>query len=691
MNIPNAPVRPHLHTEHDVERVDPWFWMRDRKDPQLMAYLEAENAYTEAQVADLQPLSDPLFAEMKGRIQETDSSAPVRDGNYWYYHRTVEGLSYPIYCRKQGSLKGKEEVILDVNKLADGHDFLSLGALAVSPDHSRLAYAVDVSGREKYDVVIIDLYDGTLLDQHLRGTSGDIEWANDNRTLLYTDLDKTLRPWRVRAHMLGYPTSEDVTVFEEADDKFRVGLSRTRTDAYLVITVGSGLTSEVHLLDANQPSLGLHLLQPRHTGMRYGVAHHTDSLYILTDDSDDDQGVHTKDAVNYKLMLAPVDSTDRAQWKEVIAHRPGVQLVSVQVFEDFLVLLEREDGLQHIRVRNLATGEDHRVEMPEAIYDLGLGSNPEFKTTEVRFSYESMVTPTSTFGWDMNTQTRRLIKEKPVLGGFSRDDWSTERIYATADDGVQVPISIVYPKGMKRDGTEALLLYGYGSYGITIDAGFTPTRLALLDRGVAFAIAHPRGGGLLGRPWYEAGKFLTKRRTFTDFIAVAKHLIAEDYTNADRLAIMGGSAGGMLMGGVCNMAPELFHCCVAAVPFVDVVTTMFDESLPLTANEWEEWGDPRDEEFFEYMLSYSPYDNVEDRDDYPNLLITSGLNDPRVQYWEPTKWCAKLRATLTEPKQILLKTHMGAGHQGKSGRYGYLEDRAFDYAWVLNHLGADRD
>lgn len=683
---PVAPRKPHVHTEHGVVRDDPWHWLKDRDDPDTLAYIEAEEAYTQHVVAPLADLRKRLFEEMKGSMQETDSSAPVRKGPWWYYSRTVEGLSHPILCRKLGT-DGVEEVILDVNAVAADHAYTAVVSAEVSPDHRLLAYAVDHTGRELFDVVVVELASGRVVDDALKATGGDLTWATDNATLFYDELDDTLRPWRIRRHRVGAPADADPVVMQEDDPRFRLATHRTRTDAYVVVSAVSSRTVEQHVIPADRPDAAPRVLQGRVEGLRYGVEHAGDWFYALTNDGDDPATPGVARSVNFRLVRFPVAGAELAAWQEVIGHRPGVQLAEHAVFAQHLAIVEREGGHVHLWVQRHDGSGGHRISMPEPAYELGLEQNPEFTTTELRFGYESMVTPPTTFAYGMDTRERRVLKVVDVLGGYDPDAFEVKRLHAPSVDGVMVPISLVAPKGHPRDGSGPLVLYGYGSYGLTIDPGFAHTRLVLLKRGVAFAIAHPRGGGLLGRPWYEAAKFGTKQRTFDDFIACARHLQAEGWGSPATTAIYGGSAGGLLMGATINQAPELFRACVAAVPFVDVVSTMLDETLPLTTNEWEEWGNPREREAFGHMLAYSPYDNVADHPRFPALLITSGLNDPRVAYWEPTKWCAKLRATLSNPPEILLHTHLGAGHQGQSGRYGHLEDRAFDYAWILGQLG----
>jgi oligopeptidase B len=681
-----AEKRAHVHREHGQERVDPWYWLRDREDPATIAYIEAENAYMEGRTAHTQAARDQLFAEMLGRIQETDTSAPVARGGWLYYSRTVEGLSYPIYCRKKGSMDAEEQVLLDVNVLGEAHEFVSLGVFTVSPDHRTVAYAVDTTGRELYRLVFLDIESGRLHEDVIEGISPSVTWANDSRTVWYSTRDEAMRPHRVVRHTVGTPVSEDRILFQEDDEVFRVGHARTRDHAFLTLYVVSSTTTEIWVVDADTPDADLRCLQPRHPGMRYQVDHRGDQFFVVTDDCDDADGNHIQDRVNNRLMVVPDISESRADWVELIGYRAEVELVSAELFRDHLVVVEREDGLIHFRIRDLRSGEEHRIQQPESAYDAGFGFNPNFDTAELRYGYSSMVTPSTVFLYDMNTRVRSTLKVTPVLGGYTPDNYATERTYATSADGVKVPISLVYRRDLKRDGARPVLLYGYGSYGLTIDAGFSSFRLSLLERGVVFAIAHVRGGGYLGRQWYEDAKFLHKARTFTDFIVAAEHLISEGWTSPQHLAIQGGSAGGLLIGSVINMRPDLFTAAVAQVPFVDVVTTMLDEALPLTAGEWEEWGDPREPEFFACMRAYSPYDNVVDQT-YPDLLVTSGLNDPRVQYWEPTKWVAKLRDVAGTDTDLILKTHMGAGHQGKSGRYGYIEDRAFTTAFVLDKLG----
>ncbi|HUU85409.1 MAG TPA: S9 family peptidase [Phycisphaerae bacterium] len=673
---PVATVRPHTTTLHGVTRTDDYYWLKDRTDPEVIRHLEAENAHTAAVMKHVEPLRKRLYKEFKSRLKETDLSVPARDDDYYYYTRTFEGKQYQVYCRKKGSLDAEEEVLLDANELAKGHEYFRIGGFENSPDHKLLAYSVDTNGSEMYTLRVKDLTTGRLLPDEIRDTYYGLEWGNDDRTLFYTTLDAAKRPYRVFRHRLGTDPSEDELVFDEPDERFYVRLSKSRSEKYILLSLDSKVTSEVHYLDADRPQSAFTVIQPRQHKMEYRVAHHGDRFFIVTND----------DAVNFKLVEAPVRSPSKDHWTEVIPHRPAVKLDDVDAFADHLAVYERKDGLAQIAVRDLATGGQHYIEFPEPVYTATPGDNREFDSKVLRFNYTSLVTPASVFDYNMETHERELKKRQEVLGGYDPDRYQSERIYAIAPDGTRVPISLVYRKGITLDGTNPALLYGYGSYGMSMDPDFDSEVVSLWDRGFIYAIAHVRGGGEMGRPWYDSGKLLHKKNTFTDFIACAEHLIDAKYTAPDRLAIMGGSAGGLLMGAVVNMRPDLFQAVVAQVPFVDVVTTMLDPSIPLTVTEYEEWGNPNEQAYFEYILSYSPVDNVAARD-YPHLLITAGLNDPRVGYWEPAKWAAKLRVAKTDHNRLLLKTEMGAGHGGKSGRYRQLEEDAFEYAFVLDAVG----
>ncbi|NJL39677.1 MAG: S9 family peptidase [Leptolyngbyaceae cyanobacterium SM1_4_3] len=673
---PVAEKQPYVHELHGDQRNDDYFWMRDRQEPKVISYLEAENAYTQSVMQHTEELQTSLYQEMLARIQETDLSVPYRKGDFYYYSRTEEGKAYPIYCRKQGSLDASEEVLLDQNQLAAEHEFFELGLLQVSPDHQLLAYSVDTSGSERYTLFFLNLETRKLSAENIAETSPSFAWANDSKTVFYTQVDATNRPFKLFRHEVGNATEKDVLIYHEADDSYFLGVGKTRSETYILLHLESKITSEVHYLNASNPTDEFRVIHPRSPGMEYGIEHHSDHFYIVTND----------DAINFKLMKAPVDSPAKANWQTVIPHREDVMISGVSAFADHLVIYEQTAGLPTVRVRQLSTGDEHNIEFPEPTYDVSPGGNPEFNTKILRFSYTSLVTPGSIYDYDMQTRERELKKQTPVLGGYDKTQYVSERIIATAADGTQVSISIVCKQGVEKNGANPFLLTGYGSYGFSYPVSFSSNRLSLLDRGVVMAIAHIRGGAEMGRKWYEDGKFLKKKNTFTDFIACAEHVIAEGWTSSDRLAISGGSAGGLLMGAVINVRPELFNIVVAHVPFVDVVSTILDTSLPLSALEWEEWGNPNDKAYYDYMKSYSPYDNVEAKD-YPHILITAGLNDSRVQYWEPAKWTAKLRSLKTDKNILLLKTNMGAGHGGASGRYERLKEIAFEYAFLLDRWG----
>lgn len=673
---PIAEKQPQVLELHGDRRVDNYFWMRERDNQKVVSYLSAENAYTEAMMQHTEALQKRLYEEMLARIKETDLSVPYRKDDYYYYARTEEGKAYPIYCRKKGSLDAPEQVLLDQNELAKDHEFLSLGVFKVSPNHQILAYAIDTSGSEEYTLFFLDLNSFQLYPESIPETYFSLAWANDNQTVFYTKIDAANRPFQLFRHTLGTSVDEDVLIYHEPDDAYHLYVDQTRSQAYIMMNLGSSITSEIHYLDANNPTASFELIHPRSRGVLYEVEHHTDYFYIVTNE----------EAINFKLMKTLVASPAKENWQTVIPHREDVLLSGVSLFANHLVIYERKGGLPIGRVQKISTDEEDHITFPEPTYDFFESNNPEFNTTTLRFNYTSLITPQSVFDYDMETNQQELKKETEVLGGYDKTQYKSEWLMATAKDGTQIPISIVYKQGIKKDGKNPLFLTGYGSYSYSYPASFSSTRLSLLDRGVVFAIAHIRGGSEMGRKWYEDGKFLYKKNTFTDFIGCAEYLIAEKWTSSDRLAISGGSAGGLLMGAAINMRPDLFKVVVADVPFVDVVTTILDTSLPLSAMEWEEWGNPNDKVYYDYMKSYSPYDNVEAKD-YPDILITAGLNDSRVKYWEPAKWTAKLRELKTDNNILLLKTNMGAGHGGASGRYESLRELAFDYAFVLDRLG----
>lgn len=679
---PFAQVKPVEFTNHGDRRVDPYFWLRERDNPEMLDYLKAENEYTEQKMAHTEALQKQLFAEMKGRIKETDESVPVEKEGYFYYRRTEEGKQYAIYCRKAGSLDAPEEILLDLNGEAEGKSYMRLGNFAVSPDQRLLAYALDDNGSENFRLRVKNLETGALLADEVAKTYYGLEWGNGNATLYYTVLDAAMRPYKLYRHRLGQPADTDELLFHEEDDSYFLSLYKTKSERFVIVHLHSAITQEVHLIDADDPAGTPRVIQPRIHSMEYSVEHHrgregNETLYITTN----------WDAENFRVMTAPVDAPARENWREFIPHRPAVKIDRLEVFQDFLVLHEREAGLRHIRVQAVESGEHHRIEQPEPVYTVSSGENPNFAGRTLRYNYTSLVSPPTVFDYQMESRQREMKKQDEVKG-YNPDDYRSERVWATAGDGAQIPVSLVYPKEMQLDGNNPTLLYGYGSYGISVDPTFSSSRVSLLQRGFVFAIAHIRGGGEMGRAWKENGKFLKKKNTFTDFIAAAEHLIAQGYTRPEKLTAMGRSAGGLLVGAVTNMRPDLFRAVIAGVPFVDVINTMLDPTIPLTVIEWEEWGNPADPEYYAYMKSYSPYDNVEAKA-YPAILATAGLNDPRVQYWEPAKWVALLRTRKTDDNPVLLKTNLGAGHGGASGRYDYLEETAFEYAFLIDQVGAE--
>ncbi len=661
---------------HGHVRLDPFFWLRERDNPEVRNYLRAENAYLDAVLAHTRPLQERLFEEIKGRIKQTDVSVPYRRGPFLYYTRTEDGREYPIHCRRP-SPEAPEQVLLDVNQLARGHDYYAVNARAPSPQHDLLAFAADTRGDRVHTIRFKNLTTGAMLEDEVAGASGYLAWANDNRTLFYTVVHPTtLRSYRVYRHTLGADPAADVLVYEEPDPEFSVGVSKTKTHAYLFIASFQTVTSEYRYLSADDPTGEPQLFLPRRHSHEYDLEHFGSHFYIRTNDG----------AVNFRLMRTPTADPSRERWEEVIPQRPDVLLEGIEVFRDHLVVEERHRGLMRLRVRPWSGRGEHDVTFDEPAYVARLAENFELDTTAVRFAYASLTTPPSVYDYDMVVGTRTLLKREEVLGDFDPEHYRTERLYATAPDGVEVPISLVYRKELRRRGGNPLLLYGYGAYGISSDPQFNSARLSLLDRGFVYAIAHVRGGEDLGRPWYDGGRLLNKRNTFTDYIACAEHLIGEGYADRAQLFGLGGSAGGMLMGTVVNLRPDLFRGVIAHVPFVDVLTTMLDETLPLTTGEYDEWGDPRDHAFYQYILSYSPYDNVEPKP-YPHLLVTTGLYDSQVQYWEPAKWVAKLRSMRTADRRLLLRTNMVAGHLGASGRYRAYREIALDYAFLLDLVG----
>ena len=675
---PVAKKVPHMQTLHGDKLGDEYFWLRERENPEVRKYLEAENVYTDEIMKPTEGLQKKLYDEMLGRIKETDLTVPYRDGAYFYYTRTEKGKQYSIFCRKKGSLDAAEEIYLDVNALAEGERFMSVGQRRITDDGRILAYTTDNTGFRDYTLHIKDLTTGKNFPEKILRVSS-AAWAADNKTLFYTTTDPAKRSYRLWRHTLGADPKADALLYEEKDERFGVRAWRTLSGAYLMFPSGSHTTSEVRFLDAANPTGTPSLIAPRVQDREYAADHRGDLFYILTND----QGR------NNRLVTAPVADPRAENWKEIVPHRKDVMLSDIDVFADWAVLSEREDALPRLRVMNLKTGSFARVDFPEAIYAVGLQNNRVFDTSTLRFEYESFTTPPSVYDYDMATRGRTLLKQKEVLGGYDPSRYTSERRYATASDGTKVPISLVYRKGFVADGKAPMLLTAYGSYGASSDAGFDSTVISLLDRGVVYAVGHIRGGGDLGKPWHDAGRMMSKKNSFTDFIAVADTLIADKYTSKDRLVIEGGSAGGLLMGAVTNMRPDLFRAVVSHVPFVDVINSMYDETLPLTVGEFEEWGNPKIKEQYEYMKSYSPYDNLEAKA-YPAMLVKTSFDDSQVMYWEPAKYVAKLRTLKTDKNPLILKTNMAGGHGGSSGRYDRLREIAFDYAFMLTQTGIER-
>ncbi len=684
---PVAEKKPRTEERFGVTLVDNYFWLREKESQKVIDHLNSENGYTKSVMAHTEGLQEKLYKEMLGRIKETDLSVPYRKGEYFYYTRTEEGKPFPIYCRTKGA-NGSEEILLDQNAQATAMNakFLSLGTFDVSPDHSMLAVSFDINGSERYTLKFKNLKTGEWLPDEVPDTYYSSAWANDNKTFFYTTQDDASRPDKLWRHTLGVPAKNDVMVFHEPDERFRLGVFKTRSNGFIMIELGSNSQSEWHALDANTPNGAFGVILPKKDKVEYEVDHHGDRFYIVTNDG----------AVNFKLVSVPT-SAPQSEQTLLMPGSSDVTIESVNCFKNHLVIDTHERGLPNFRVRTYGSPvAEHTIAFPEAAYDAGFSDNEEFDTPLLRFTYSSPITPRSVFDYDMNTKERTLLKEQPVLGGYDRTLYSVERHAARAPDGTMVPVSLVYKKSLfKRDGSNPCLLNGYGSYGAAYDAGFSSNAISLLDRGFVFAIAHIRGGSENGRTWYEDGRLMNKKNTFTDFISSAEYLVKEKFTCSSKLAISGGSAGGLLMGAVVNMRPDLFKVVVAAVPFVDVINTMSDPSIPLTVSEWEQWGNPcTDEEAFKYMLSYSPYDNVGAKP-YPNMLVLAGLNDPRVAYWEPAKWTAKLREmafnTSTPSVQsgavLCLKTNMGAGHGGASDRYERLKEIALQYAFILDRIG----
>ena len=673
MNQPVAEKKPTELTTHGDTRIDNYYWLRERENPEVIAYLNEENAYRESVMKETEELQENLYEEIVGRIKQEDQSVPYLKNGYYYYTRFEEGKEYPIHCRKPGSLDAEEEIMLNVNEMAEGYAYYAVSGLSVSTNNRFLTFGVDTVSRRKYTIYVKDLTTGRILDDQIPLTTGGSTWANDNKTIFYTMKDEqTLRSKAIHKHILGTPASEDQLVYSEDDETFSTFVYKTKSEQYIVIGSASTMTNEYRVLDADKPEGDWKVIQPRIRGLEYSISHFGDHFYIKTN----------LDAKNFRLMKTPVGRTMKENWTEVIPHRSDVMLEGIDLFSNFMVVDERKEGLNHLRIINMQNGSEHYIEFWEEVYSVGISYNPEFDTETLRFSYTSLTTPVSTYDYNMVTRDKELLKQQEVLGDFDPENFETKRIYATASDGKKIPMSIVYRKGIELNGENPTLIYGYGSYGSTMDPRFSPVRLSLLDRGFVFAIAHIRGSEIYGREWYEDGKLLNKINTFTDFNSCSEELINSGYTNPDRLYAMGGSAGGLLMGAVINLRPELYNGVIAAVPFVDVVTTMLDETIPLTTGEYDEWGNPNDKIYYDYMLSYSPYDQVQAKD-YPHLLVTTGLHDSQVQYWEPAKWVAKLRDMKTDDNLLLMYCNMDTGHGGASGRFERFRETAMEYAFLL--------
>ena len=673
---PQAKEIPKSLKKHKETRIDNYFWLNDRENPEVIDYLNQENSYYQSMTSHTKDLQESLYEEMKGRIKEDDSSVPYFYNGYYYITRFETGQDYPIFSRKKGSLSADEEILFNCNELAKGHAYFKLGGLSVSPNNKFASFGVDIVGRRIYTIQVKNLETGEILADKIENATGGSVWANDNNTIFYTKQDEvTLRADKVFRHKLNTDSKEDVLVFNETDDTFNVSVSKEKSRKYIVIGSGSTLTTEYRILNSDTPDGEFVVFQPRVRGLEYSISHFEDSFYILTN----------KDkATNFKLMKTPENKTGKKNWVDLIPHREDVLLEDIEIFKNYLVVEERSNGLNHIRIMPWNGDADYYLPFGSETYNAYTTTNIDFDTDVLRYSYQSLATPSSVIDFNMKTKTKEILKEQQVLGGkFDKENYIEERIWATARDGVKVPISMIYRKGLQKNGKNPLLLYAYGSYGITMDTYFSSTRLSLLDRGFVYAIAHIRGGEDLGRQWYEDGKLLKKKNTFTDFIDCSKFVVNENFTSPEHLYAEGGSAGGLLMGVIINEAPELYNGVIAQVPFVDVITTMLDDSIPLTTGEYDEWGNPNNKKYYDYMLSYSPYDNVKAQN-YPNMYVSTGLHDSQVQYWEPAKWVAKLRNLKTNNNLLFLDTNMDAGHGGASGRFEALRDLAKEFSFLLD-------
>jgi len=677
---PEAPKKNEELRIHEDLRIDPYYWLRDREAQETLDYLNAENDYREQEMASLKPLEDKLFLELKARIKEDDSSVPYFKNGFWYYVRFDQAKDYPIYCRRAESMEAEEQIMLDVNLEASGHDYYQVGGMSVSPDRNWLAYGYDNQSRRIYKIRFRNLETGEELNYELPNCTGSAAWSSDGKFVFYTQKDDTLRPCKIYRHRIGSKPEEDQLVYEEEDPTFICSVYRSKSEAFLIIGSHSTVSNEYRYLPSHLPEGEFRIVQPRERDLEYSIAHFGEHWYIRT---------NYQGAANFKLMRTELDKGLKENWTDIIPHRKEVYLEGIEIFEKYLVLEERSEGLTKLRIKTWDDSDDHYIEFNSETYTAGTGLNPSFESNKLRYGYASLVEPFSVVEYDMESREKKLLKQHEVLGDFDSKNYREERHWYTAEDGKKVAVSIVSRPDQQTEGPNKLLLYGYGSYGHTIEPGFSANRLSLLDRGFSFAIAHVRGGQYLGREWYEDGKMLNKKNTFSDFITVADGLVEDQITSPEQLFAMGGSAGGLLMGTIINWRPELFKAVIAAVPFVDVVTTMLDESIPLTTGEFDEWGNPKNEEYYHYIKSYSPYDNVVDQE-YPNLLITTGLHDSQVQYWEPAKWCAKLRDHHQGNNKILMYCNMSTGHGGASGRFEALKETAMEYSFLFWQAGIEK-
>ena len=677
--IPIAKKVPQELTIHNDVRIDNYYWLNDKNNPEVIDYLNAENAYTKQMTGHTQEFQKSLFEEMKGRIKEDDSSVPYKLNGYWYLTKYEAGRDYPIYVRKKKTLEAEEELLFDCNDMAKGLSYFNLGGISISPDNTLAAFSTDTVSRRQYTIQIKNLITGEIYSDKILNTTGSATWANDDKTLFYSMKDEvTLRSHKIFKHKLYSDSKTDIEVFHETDETFNTFVYKSKSKKYLIIGSSSTLSSEYRFLDADAPDGRFNIFQERTKKLEYSIAHYNGSFYIIS---------NKDDATNFKISKTSEKTTGKENWQDVIPHRASVLIEDIEIFKDYLVVNEREHGLNKLRIISWNKEEDYYLPFNSETYTTYIGNNPDFESDMLRYGYNSLTSPSSVIDYNLKTKQSEIKKELEVLGGtFKKENYESQRIWATASDGVKIPISLVYKKGMALDGSNPLLQYAYGSYGSTIDPSFSSIRLSLLDRGFIYAISHVRGSEYLGREWYECGKLLTKKNTFTDFIACSKYLIQEKYTSNQHLYAYGGSAGGLLMGAIININPELYHGVLAAVPFVDVVTTMLDDTIPLTTGEYDEWGNPNELKYYNYMKSYSPYDNVEEKD-YPNMLVTTGLHDSQVQYWEPAKWVAKLRDMKTDSNKLLLHTDMDSGHGGASGRFESLKEVALEYAFLLDLEG----